>query len=40
MVFRRLLMTTQAPYRSAWEINTTRLILGGAGVGLLGAALS
>jgi len=33
-------MTLQVTYRSAWEINTTWLVLGGAGVGLLGAALS
>ena len=40
MVFRRVLMTLQVTYRSAWKINATWLVLSGAGVGFLGAVLS
>jgi hypothetical protein len=39
VVFRRVLMTLQVNYRSAWKINATWLVPGGAGVGHLSAAL-
>jgi len=40
VVFRQVLMTLHVTYRSAWNINAIWLVLGDAGVGLLGAALS
>jgi hypothetical protein len=33
-------MTLHVTYHSAWKIDATWLVLGGAGVGLVGVALS